>query len=127
MKTTELFEIYKQTMKNYRKSAWSNGVNEYALELLEFYAENFDEVNLPSLQKELLNGVVSWHSYSWNGMSLIYNYDIAKRLCTPSELRKTRNGQRKPNRYEEWLDVQGRALFQAYRRIKETATIWTQY
>ena len=127
MKTTELLEVYKKTMNNYSKSAWSNGVNEYALELLEFYAENYDEVNLPSLQKELLNGTVSWHSYSWYGMSLIYDFDIAQRLCTATELKKTRNGQRKPNRYEDWLDVQGRALFQAYKRIKEIATIWIKY
>lgn len=123
MKTRELLEIYKKTMKIYGKSAWSNGVNEYALELLQFYAENFDEVNLHLLLKNLLNGEVSWLGYSWNGRSLTYKYDIAKRLCTPSEFLKSNNGKRKPNSRDEWLDVQAKALSQAFKRIKEIATI----
>ena len=55
-------------------------------------------------------------------MSLIWNGDIAKRLCTKSELAKlkTRDGDyRKPNAREDWLDVQARALFQAWRKIQE--------
>lgn len=125
MKTTELIEAYEACMNNYRKSAWSHGVNTYALELLEFYAENYKEVDLQLLQKQLLNGAASWLDYSWSGNSLIYDNDIAKRLCTPSELKKNKNGQRKPNYKEKWLDTQARALFQAYRRIKEIATIST--
>jgi hypothetical protein len=49
------------------------------------------------------------------------NEDIAERLCTPSELKKTRHGDRKPNSREEWLDVQARALYQASNRIKHAA------
>ena len=55
--------------------------------------------------------------YSWGGCSLCYDVDIAARLCTPSELRKTRNGERRPNGREEWLDVQTRAIHQAANRI----------
>lgn len=51
------------------------------------------------------------------GCYLIYNSDIAKMFCTPSELKKTHNGERKPNKNEEWLDVQARALNQAARMI----------
>lgn len=40
------------------------------------------------------------------------------RLCTPSELRRTHNGERRPNSREEWLDTQARALYQAARRVK---------
>ena len=54
-------------------------------------------------------------------MSLIYNEDIAERLCTPSELKKTRHGERRPNAREEWLDTQARALFQAYNLIGRLA------
>ena len=43
--------------------------------------------------------------------------DICKRLCSPSEQRKTKNGERKPNANEEWLDVQARALCQAARLV----------
>lgn len=47
----------------------------------------------------------------------MYDGDIAAALCTPSELKKTRNGDRRPNSREEWLDVQARALRQAFRRV----------
>ena len=46
-----------------------------------------------------------------------YGGDIAERLCTPSELKKTRHGERRPNSREEWLDTQARALHQAARRV----------
>lgn len=48
---------------------------------------------------------------------MIYDSDIAERLCNPSELKKTRNGERRPNGREEWLDTQARALFQAANRV----------
>ena len=47
----------------------------------------------------------------------MYDGDIAAALCTPSELKKTRNGERRPNSREEWLDVQARALHQAFLRM----------
>lgn len=43
----------------------------------------------------------------------MYDGDIAERLCTPSELRKTRGGELNPNCRESWLDVQARALYRA--------------
>lgn len=55
--------------------------------------------------------------YSWGGSALVYDGDIAAALCNPSELKKTRNGKRRPNSREEWLDVQARALYQAFRRV----------
>ena len=109
-------------------SAWSRGVAEYALELLESLQESIeygyfdpeDITNRTITHKALLDGAGSWHEYSWNGCSLIYNSDIAERLCTPSELKKTRNGARKPNAIEHWLDTQGRALLQAEILIQNT-------
>ena len=68
----------------------------------------------------MLNGARSWHDYSWGGCSLIYDRDIANRVCTISELKKTDNGTKRPNRREEWLDVQARALHQAEMLIKES-------
>lgn len=53
------------------------------------------------------------------GSALIYNADIAKHYCTPSELKKTHNGERKPNSREDWLDVQARALWQAALMIRK--------
>ena len=107
------------------RSAWDKGVTEYALELVEQLGEQidggyFDELDLTESKKvraALLKGAANWSQYSWGGCSLIYDGDIAERLCCPSELKKTRNGERRPNSQEEWLDVQARALYQAANRI----------
>lgn len=56
-------------------------------------------------------------SYCYGGLALIYDEDIAKALCTPSELKRTNSGRNDPNPRETWMDVQARAYFQAYRRL----------
>lgn len=100
------------------RGAWENGVNEYALELVDELRERAEyEGRNPEPGKEcrewMLNGAQDWRQYSWGGSGLIYNSDIAERLCCPSELKKTRGGERRPNSREEWLDTQARALTQA--------------
>ena len=95
------------------RSAWMRGVKLYAEELIE----SLDGRELT--EKNLLNGAEAWNAYSYGGLSLIYDGDIAERLCTPSELKKTKGGERNPNGHETWLDVQGRALFQACNLIME--------
>lgn len=73
------------------RSAWARGVKAYALELLD----NLDELTADQLadpaavRAALLNGAQDWKQYSWGGCSLIYNSDIAARVCTPSELKRT--------------------------------------
>ena len=104
------------------RSAWGRGVNAYALELVEELRERAAyEGRNPEPGKEcrewMLNGAQDWNQYSWGGSSLIYDGDIAERLCTPSELKKTRHGERRPNGREEWLDTQARALYQACNRV----------
>lgn len=111
------------------RSAWDNGVKMYALELVEELAENIqggyidpEDLDSPALlKKALLNGAADWAQYSWGGSSLIYDGDIAERLCTPSELKRKRGGDLQPNSRENWLDVQARALYQAARRIINAA------
>jgi hypothetical protein len=95
------------------RSYWDEGVKSYALELIEEMDGDKEFYGSPADKKELLNGAQDWHQYSWGGCSSIYNFDIAVRVCTPTELKKTKDGERRPNRNEEWLDVQARALFQA--------------
>lgn len=103
------------------RSAWERGVKEYAMEMLEELAFNAKHgyldadafSNRKTLREALLNGASDWSQYSWGGCALIYDGDIAERLCTPSELKKTHDGERKPNASEEWLDTQARALGQA--------------
>jgi hypothetical protein len=99
------------------RSAWRRGVNSYALELVES-AEN--ELNSENVKAELLNGAQSWKQYSEGGCSLIYDADIAERLCSPSELKKKKGGELQPNSRENWLDVQARALFQAFNLVRRS-------
>lgn len=127
MDTNIIDTIKKEVEARTERSAWSKGVTAYALELVEGMEEAIDggyfdpaDLKAPKMvERALLNGAQNWDAYSWGGSSLIYNWDIAERLCTPSELKKTRNGERRPNSREEWLDVQARALFQASNRVKK--------
>lgn len=106
------------------RSAWERGVVAYAESMLD-ELEPECELYPRTTEKVLLNGAPSWHDYSWGGCALIYDADIAERLCCPSELRRSDNGRRRPNAREEWLDTQARACFQAaqlVKRIVSTAT-----
>lgn len=127
MRTRELFRAVRKNLNEQStRSAWNKGVNAYAFELLAELEESVnggytDRTDLRSrelVKKHLLNGASDWGQYSWGGCALIYDGDIAERLCNPSELKKTRNGEKKPNWREEWLDVQARALYQASARIE---------
>ena len=105
------------------RSAWNNGVKTYAVELLDDAASNRECEEFASLQElkeAILNGASDWMQYSEGGCSLIYNSDIAERLCNPTELKRTKNGMNNPNSRENWVQVQARALFQAWELIKRT-------
>tara|TARA_R110000822_G_C15240004_1_gene486249 strand:- start:498 stop:995 length:498 start_codon:yes stop_codon:yes gene_type:complete len=93
------------------RSAWMRGVKAYALEMVE--SAESELATVADLKKELLNGATNWREYSYGGCALIYDADIAERLCSPSEYAKTREGERAPNSRETWLDCQARALGQA--------------
>lgn len=108
------------------RSAWDKGVTAYAVDLLDNYQkraefEGREAASRKELEEWLLNGASTWSAYSWGGSAQIYNGDIAKRLCNPTELKRTRNGERRPNSREEWLDVQARALAQAAKRLIRAA------
>ena len=114
------------------RSAWDRGVILYAYELLEQVAEEAAYQHKPVALTDtiMLNGAQSWAAYSWGGCSLIYDGDIAERLCTPSELRRCHNGAWRPNSREEWLDTQARALCQAaslLRNIAQEVTHFKRY
>lgn len=113
MKKIELLQAIENSPA---RSAWDKGVKEYAFELLETLELDDDAeiVKGDNLSTEiLLNGAESWSQYSWGGSALIYDSDIALRLCTLSELKRTNGGASRPNGREEWLDTQSRALYQA--------------
>lgn len=123
--TTVLAEV-KQTLEQRKdRSAWSRGVTAYAVDMLQQIAEYYkggyisadDLETWATAEAAALNGARDWSEYSWGGSALVYDGDIAAALCTPSELKRTRNGERRPNSQEEWLDEQARALHQAFRRM----------
>ena len=103
------------------RSAWSKGVKGYAYMLLDciFLHRDYKAItSFKALHKELLNGEKTWRQFSYSGYALIYDEDIADTLCSPSELKKCKNGILRPNKQERWLDVQARALAQAENLIK---------
>ena len=96
------------------RGAWQTAVKTYALELMEEMEGEFSAA-------KLLNGAENWYAYSYGGSALIYDTDIAERLCSPSELKRKRGGVLSPNAKESWLDCQARALSQAARCISRHA------
>jgi hypothetical protein len=100
-------ELLKLIEDSPARSAWSRGVKDYAVDLIDGLE------GLPVTKENLLNGADNWKAYSYGGSAFIYDADIAEALCNPSELKRTKNGDRQPNRNESWLDVQARALHQA--------------
>lgn len=134
------------TIKNQKpaRSKWDRAVWEDAEEMIAEAIENMKETpeeapqTLTALTAELLNVSVrtlkDWggdngnggiknlyrcaHKSSWGGSFLCYDSDIARHYCTPSELKRSRDGARNPNSREQWLDVQARAIYQALSKIR---------
>ena len=110
-------------------NAWEKGVTAYAVDMLDevrqgirdgwIDADVFESTKLT--ERALLNGAADWKQYAWGGCGLVYNEDIARALCSPSELKRTDNGRKNPNSREQWPDVEARARFQAARLILEAA------
>ena len=139
------------TLQNQKpaRSKWNRAVIEDAEEMISEAIDNLRDNpeeaprDLTQLTAELLNVGIStlkcWggddghngikdlyqcaHESSWGGSHLCYNSDIARHYCTPSELKRTRDGARRPNAREEWLDVQARAIYQALSKIRHLWSI----
>ena len=98
-------------------SKWQKGVNKYAQEL----RQDLKDEGLEVTEANLLNGASDWKQYSYGGNSCIYDWEIAERLATPSEIksrtRKDGSLNRNANARETWLDVQARALNQASKLV----------
>lgn len=84
-------------------STWNRGVKNYAEALIDdlpddycFYFESCTDLekHFKILKKFLLNGAENWQQYSYSGNAYIYDGDIAVALCTPSEYRKTKGGEK---------------------------------
>lgn len=102
------------------RSAWSRGVRQYAVEMVECL-DTDATMTRETVRRAVLNGAEDARQYSEGGCALIYDCDIAERLCTPSELKRKKGGELPPNRNETWLDVQTRAIHQALALIGRAA------
>ena len=136
-KVLEVMKATKANIETIRKaidarkerSAWSKGVQAYALEMLERFDEwrEWNEANgesAPELDEvTALNGAHDWSAWAFGGCGLVYDAYIAERLCTAGELKRTRGGERMPNARESWLDVEARAAFQAWRMIADAVRV----
>lgn len=109
------------------RSKWQKAVQEDASWLLEEIMNRHDNVvndtmtfkSMEGFENVLRMGADTWKDFSEGGGALIYDKDIAEHYCTASELKKTHNGERRPNSRESWLDVQARAFWQAALLIKQ--------
>lgn len=122
-KTTTPIQMSNQIMKRNPKSKREKWIKEYALELITQVAENiWPYNNLTEIERKswCLNWAKNRKEYSRWWWSLIYDWDIAERLATPTELKRTKNGEKNPNKREQRLDTQARALTQARRLIENT-------
>ena len=110
------------------RSQWERAVRDYALWIIS----KCDKKNITSY-KQLLNhcGAARMSDYaiardlSEGGCFEIWDGDIAKRLCTPSELKRVlrKDGTVRDLPHESWIDVQTRAVYQAI-LLLERACFW---
>lgn len=118
MKRLDLIKKLKAQKAAGTRSYWERGVYTYAFLILS-NVDKDEEITSKNMLKILLNGASDWIKYSEGGSAFVSDLTIAETLCTPSELKKTKGGERNPNRRETWLDVQARALYQAAKKIQQ--------
>ena len=114
-------EIHTILIQEKPRSAWARGVNNVAVDIVGEILENAGGNDAPHFYSV---PDFAWHFYGVSlreavdgGCFLIYNTQIAKNFCTPSELKRTKNGEYNPNRSEAWLDVMYRGAYQAIKHI----------
>lgn len=117
-------ELY-NTINNLKpaRSAWGRGVQFYAGFILESIVDYAPETitNVSELKDICLHGARDWKQYAEGGGGLVYDDAIIKALATPSEIKRLRykeGGYRQPEPGVTWIDVEARALYQAWQLIK---------
>ncbi len=105
------------------RSVWDKGVRDIAYTMVEDLHNGgvgFTEFDDKAIEKWLLNGAENWKEYSYGGNMYIYDEDIAKALCTPSELKRCthKDGSLYNPNGMYWLNVQASACRQAFLLIK---------
>lgn len=117
-KVVKLADLAKEVRKINVRSTWNKGIKSWALDLLEDVEDAGFTVfsSFKEFKETALNGAENWAQYCYGGCALIYDADIMKTFCTPSEIKRytRKDGSLKdPNKNEIWMDIQARAAFQA--------------
>lgn len=104
------------------RSAWSKGVQAYALDILANFEEwqKFNEsegLECPELdERTALNGADNWRHWAEGASGLAESCAILCRLCPPSEIKKgVRN--------IDWIEVEARAARQAWQMIAKAVRV----
>jgi hypothetical protein len=110
------------------KSHWERAVRDYALEMIS----QCDKKNITSY-KQIPNhcNAMNMTDYaiakdlSEGGCFEVYDVDIAKRLCTPSQLKRVtrKDSTVRDLPHETWIDAQTRAVTQAIFLLR-SACFW---
>jgi len=129
MKLAEILIRLQEAEESVKRSAWNRGVVKTAIEMvggqIEYLGSDFEvECDRKSFEKQFLNGAANWAEYSESGSALIYDEDIVERYSPASFINKWKGKDTAPSG-ETWLQVQARALWQAFDLIFRTA--WDLY
>lgn len=103
-----------------RKTQWAKAKETLKNMILENIKEFEKDIkDYETLKKAALNGADDFKQASWDGNYLIYNYELAELFCTPKQLERLENRKQFPHGIggQSWLDIQARALIQAFREI----------
>lgn len=113
----EMEDKERKANRRRRLSHWRVGVYDYARWILRPAADGETDSSREYyfFSEYALNGAQSYDELSRSGNYYIYDEDVAKQLATDSERRYSKKDGTllPPNGSEDWLAVQGRALYQA--------------
>lgn len=105
-----------------KRGQWNKTMAYYAYFLLDSYIDickwcaDQNEA-IPDLSLDtVLNGASGWHQYSYGGLALVYDGDIAKIVFTPAQFTKWEQGRKVTD--EPMLDIQARALAAGWMVLK---------
>lgn len=109
-------DLIKKIEQWHPRSTWDKGVKDLMFMIVEHECRNFlDDFKAITKIDELKSLAKEW---SYNGELLIYDQQIAEQFCTPSELKRTKGGRLPPNSKMLWIDIQARACFQAFLKLR---------
>lgn len=103
-----------------RTTQWTKAKETLKEMILSDIAEYKEEIkDYETLKKAALNGADSFKHASYSGCYLVYDYELAKLFCTQKQFEKLDNRKQFPQGIggQSWLDIQARALIQAFREI----------